>query len=302
MPAPTQILVVSAANHNGRAPVSGSYPVDVLEIGTPVNGTYSLPGVTVSEGAMVVPLTPVTQVLLSTPLSVETVGEEPVIAATGGNISITIASGDYAGTYETDYLGAALSVAALEAGPLCLVQPTVAGGTRAGDQLTITPGLWIYSGADPGDQTWQQQLDGSNIPGGFDLDYVIQSADAGKVFTVRETFDGISVESEPLALAPFVPSDLAGLTAWFDAADPTTLTASGGQVSAWQDKSGQDHHVTQVGCHEHILDAVRVEAVQLREYRPSKDGGRILGCRDGFARKVGRARNAVLFQRNDAGG
>lgn len=245
MPAPTQFLVVSAANHNGTTPDTGSYSVDVLELGTPVDGSYSLPGVDVSAGAMIVPLTPLTQVVLSTPLSIETVGEEPVIVAVGGNISITIASGGYAGTYETDYLGAELSVAALDTGPLCLVQPTVAGGTRAGDTLTITPGLWIYGGVDPGDQTWQHQLNGSDIPGGIDLDYTIQSADGGKTFTVRESFGNASVASTPLTLAPFAPTDFTGLTAWFDAADASTLIASDGQVSTWQDKSGQDHHLTQ---------------------------------------------------------
>lgn len=247
MPAPTQILVVSAANHNGTTPDNGSYSVDVLGIGTPINGTYNLLGVDVPAGAMVVPLKPLTQVVTST-VNVEAVGEEPVIAAINGNISISIASGDYAGTYETDYLGTQLSVDALTAGPLCLVRPIVSGETRPGDRLTIMPGLWIYGGPDPGDQTWQQQLDGSNIAAGGDLDYVVQAGDAGKTFTVRESFGGVSVDSMPRILTPFAPVDLAGLTAWFDATDATTLTATDGRVAEWRDKSGNAHHVTQANA------------------------------------------------------
>lgn len=40
------------------------------------------------------------------------------------------------------------------------------------------------------------------------------------------------------------PADIA-TAAWYDATDATTITESGGVVSQWKDKSGNDHHATQ---------------------------------------------------------
>jgi hypothetical protein len=45
---------------------------------------------------------------------------------------------------------------------------------------------------------------------------------------------------------PDSPVDIAGLQAWYDAADAATITdAGGGAVSQWDDKSGNARHVTQ---------------------------------------------------------
>lgn len=45
---------------------------------------------------------------------------------------------------------------------------------------------------------------------------------------------------------PIVPDDLLGLILWLDADDASTITdAGGGAVSQWEDKSGNDYHVTQ---------------------------------------------------------
>jgi hypothetical protein len=43
----------------------------------------------------------------------------------------------------------------------------------------------------------------------------------------------------------WTPENLPGLSAWYDAADATTITASGGAVSQWNDKSGNGKHLTQ---------------------------------------------------------
>jgi len=48
------------------------------------------------------------------------------------------------------------------------------------------------------------------------------------------------------ALTPaFVPSQIAGCALWLDAADRSTLTISGSNVSQWRDKSGTGLHVSQ---------------------------------------------------------
>lgn len=45
--------------------------------------------------------------------------------------------------------------------------------------------------------------------------------------------------------AAFVPTDIAGLVAWYDASDAATITSSGGAVSQLSDKSGIGNHLTQ---------------------------------------------------------
>lgn len=49
----------------------------------------------------------------------------------------------------------------------------------------------------------------------------------------------------PRASGSFKPTQLAGLEMWFDAADSTSITLNGGNVSQWQDKSGNGRHATQ---------------------------------------------------------
>ena len=41
------------------------------------------------------------------------------------------------------------------------------------------------------------------------------------------------------------PPSIPGLAAWYDAADTATITSSSGAVSQWNDKSGNNYHVTQ---------------------------------------------------------
>lgn len=47
------------------------------------------------------------------------------------------------------------------------------------------------------------------------------------------------------ASVPFTPLSLSNLSLWLDAADATTITHAGGNVSQWRDKSGNAHHATQ---------------------------------------------------------
>lgn len=43
----------------------------------------------------------------------------------------------------------------------------------------------------------------------------------------------------------WTPVSLPSLVAWFDAADAASITASGGAVSQWADKSGNNYHIAQ---------------------------------------------------------
>jgi hypothetical protein len=199
MAAPTQIAVIGLEHHDGRTPDTGSCTARILNIGAGTGGTYTLSGADVAAGALVVPLVPVSALVSAPTLTVENIGEEPVITASDGGISVTIAAGIYAGTYTARHDGVPLTTAMIAAAPTCLRKPAVTGATAAGATLTVTPGLWIYAGADPGDQSWVQRIDGV-ANGETDLDYVIQAADAGKGFTVEETFGGVTVTSAVTAL------------------------------------------------------------------------------------------------------
>lgn len=49
----------------------------------------------------------------------------------------------------------------------------------------------------------------------------------------------------PVTAAVWSPLSLPNLVAWWDASDTATITASGGDVSQWDDKSGNGHHLVQ---------------------------------------------------------
>jgi hypothetical protein len=44
---------------------------------------------------------------------------------------------------------------------------------------------------------------------------------------------------------PFAPTDITGCGLWLDASDAASITAAGGLISQWSDKSGQGNHVVQ---------------------------------------------------------
>lgn len=129
-------------------------------------------------------------------LRVAEVDGEPMISATNGNLSVTIGSGPYAGTYTqraTD--SAPLTLAMVEAVAVPILLPAISGTATEGDTLTMIPGLWVYSGADPGEQTvsWINNTDGAT--GSTGLAYTLQALDVGDTIKVSETFGGVTADS-----------------------------------------------------------------------------------------------------------
>ena len=90
---------------------------------------------------------------------------------------------------------ATLTVAMIEAAPTPIVLPTIAGTETEGETLTATPGLWVYDGPDPGDQTWAWQNDTSGALGDTDLSYTLQASDVGDTISIDETFGGVTISS-----------------------------------------------------------------------------------------------------------
>ncbi len=56
---------------------------------------------------------------------------------------------------------------------------------------------------------------------------------------------GSIVDIESAGPPPFVPTNIAGLQLWLDAADTATITQAANLVSQWNDKSGNANHATQ---------------------------------------------------------
>lgn len=249
MATPTQIAVFDVADHDGATPTTGQITVRILNIGTGVNGIYALAGSDVAPGALVVPLTPEPVLVTGPVLTVENVGEEPVITVEGdGDLSITIGNGIYAGTYTTRHDGAPLTTAMVEAAPTCLLKPVISGMTADGETLTAKPGLWLYDGPDPGDQTWLWQNDTDGALGITDLSYVLKTSDVGATISIDETFSGVTVSSvstDTIATAMTPPLTVTGLQLWLDADDAATITDFSGDVSQWEDKSGNNRDMVQ---------------------------------------------------------
>lgn len=135
--------------------------------------------------------------------------------------------------------GATLTVAMIEAGPVCVKRPVVTGNaTAAGNILRASPGIWVYAGDYPGDPLFQQKKNGVNIKGGTGLSYTIGLADGQQNFTIQETFGGVTVESEPVLLdfANIRIADPNGLGAklrhWFDFSDPSQIFTTDAQTTA----------------------------------------------------------------------
>lgn len=62
---------------------------------------------------------------------------------------------------------------------------------------------------------------------------------------IYEGKEALASSPFPLGVAAFNPGSIAGLMAWYDAADTATITSNAGRVSQWNDKSGNARHLTQ---------------------------------------------------------
>lgn len=165
-----------------------------------------------------------------------TVDNRLEVEAATGTIDITVTTpAEFAGTYAAD-------LADLAAGPVNLVKPKALGTVADGATLTAAPGLWIHAAAETPVRSWQWLKDDISVPGGTGTTLTLGPGDVGAVFDVVETLSTASgsrsVGSGAVSSPAFSPADDAGVLGWFDAAEATTITESGGAVSAWASRSG----------------------------------------------------------------
>lgn len=170
------------------------------------------------------------------PVTVSTTPENTLTVTAGiGALDLTITQpAPFAGTY-------VIQTNDLSSGPINLVVPHITGMAVDGQTLTATSGLWandIEAGLPV--QTWQWTRDGQPISAATNTTYLVSAADENHVISVSETlsnmFGARSAASPPAQ--SFLPNADAALRGWWDAADTSTISASGNRVFAWADKSG----------------------------------------------------------------
>lgn len=72
-----------------------------------------------------------------------------------------------------------------------------------------------------------------------------------------------------MGTAAFIPSSVAGLTAWFDPSDVGSITASGGYVTQLNDLSGNGNHLTQTGTYGPITGTRTQNGLNVLDYYAS---------------------------------
>jgi hypothetical protein len=126
-------------------------------------------------------------------------------------------------------------------------QPQISGNSLVGSTLTTTNGTWI--GYPTPTLTYQWYRGNTSIPSATNNTYVTQAADVGQSITCHVT--GVSTSGSAVAISTsltitstFVSTSL---HAHYDASDASSYTLSGGNVTQWNDLTGNGYHLTANG-------------------------------------------------------
>lgn len=153
-------------------------------------------------------------------------GSTAEVETTESSVTITI-SGSSGGMYDGVYV---VNVSDLAAGPVNLVPAQIAGTPEPGQDLTITPGVWVHDGDNATPVlSYRWQRDGVDIAGATGPAHTLQAADAGTAVTCTETATGVNgtrVQSSNAIAIPAAPTSQ-GHTDDFDQADDTVLQSLG---------------------------------------------------------------------------
>ena len=103
----------------------------------------------------------------------------------------------------------------------------------------------------PGNGSFQPVTGGNEYVNDGMFYFTIDTNGANKLNNVDWTIDfrytlvGLQNITRTPGTIIFSPTDISGCLLWVDAADVSTITESSGDVSQWDDKSGNNHHLTQ---------------------------------------------------------
>lgn len=142
--------------------------------------------------------------------------------------------------------------------PTNSVLPVVTGNNWEGQTLSTTNGTWTNS---PTSYTYQWTADGTNIGAATSSTYVLATGQAEKVVrcvvTAHNAGGTGSATSAPTATVMGSPLTIFGadLIGWWDVSDASSVTQSGGLVSAVADKSGNGHNLVASGTQRPAYDA-----------------------------------------------
>lgn len=107
---------------------------------------------------------------------------------------------------------------------------------------TLTATVIADVGADTS-VTWQSSNEDVFT---IDSSGVVTTVGAGKAIVTAVSSDTTKYNGVYLTILP-EPVPPEGVVAWYDANDASTITESGGAVSQWDDKSGNNYHATSTG-------------------------------------------------------
>lgn len=126
--------------------------------------------------------------------------------------------------------------------------PAISGTAKTG--FTVTSSTGTFKGFPTPTYTYQWKRNGTPISGAIAAAYVLQAADVGQPITCTVTATNAAGTASATSAsvtpsAPFSPSSLSGLQAWYDAGQISGVTTDGAAVASWTDLSGNGRHATQ---------------------------------------------------------
>jgi hypothetical protein len=130
--------------------------------------------------------------------------------------------------------------------PANVVAPAVTGAAFFGNTMTTTDGTWS---GDTATFTYAWYCNGvlaSDLGTAATCTVLEKYASQSLVCKVTATnaSGSVTADSNSTTIA-WAPSLLSNLLAWYDAADPSTITLVGSKISQWNDKSASALHLTQ---------------------------------------------------------
>ncbi len=128
---------------------------------------------------------------------------------------------------------------------------SITGNKGFNSVITFNQALWLYDhdpDNPPADPVYSLRRDGVEFSEGQDTLTLGYDDLSGRVFTMVETFMGVTITSDDFVTDPCLPTDGGNLLGWYDASDTSTLVLSGSDVTQWNDKSANSNNIAQTNA------------------------------------------------------